>query len=97
MEDAQPDTTATSTNPAPESQSDHPGPRRRSPSTDTGTALQSSLRSKGFFWLATRPDIMGAWSQAGPMLALEPEGGNGNRKVQKSTNDASIFSHAFHF
>ncbi|MBP2475669.1 G3E family GTPase [Crossiella equi] len=30
------------------------------------------LRSKGFCWLATRPDLMGLWSQAGPNLTLDP-------------------------
>ncbi len=30
------------------------------------------LRSKGFFWLATRPDVQGLWSQAGQGVALEP-------------------------
>lgn len=25
------------------------------------------IRSKGFFWLATRPDLMGSWNQAGAM------------------------------
>ncbi len=30
------------------------------------------LRSKGFFWLATRPDIQAMWSQAGLSVALEP-------------------------
>ncbi|KIX92441.1 uncharacterized protein Z520_11916 [Fonsecaea multimorphosa CBS 102226] len=29
------------------------------------------LRSKGFFWLATRPTMHGAWSQAGNMLTME--------------------------
>jgi G3E family GTPase len=28
------------------------------------------LRSKGFFWLATRPTMFGEWSQAGVMLTL---------------------------
>lgn len=28
------------------------------------------FRSKGIFWLATRPDFQGSWSQAGAMLAL---------------------------
>ncbi|GAA6037278.1 hypothetical protein JCM8097_008659 [Rhodosporidiobolus ruineniae] len=32
------------------------------------------LRSKGFFWLATRPTMSGEWSQAGVMLTL---GGGG--------------------
>ena len=30
------------------------------------------LRSKGFFWLATRPDAQGLWSQAGLSIQLEP-------------------------
>jgi G3E family GTPase len=30
------------------------------------------LRSKGFCWVATRPDVLAVWSQAGPNLALEP-------------------------
>jgi len=32
------------------------------------------LRSKGFCWLASRPFIMGLWSQAGGSLGLEPVG-----------------------
>jgi len=30
------------------------------------------LRSKGFFWLATRPDVQALWSQAGLSVSLEP-------------------------
>ncbi|RZT86019.1 G3E family GTPase [Pseudonocardia sediminis] len=30
------------------------------------------LRSKGFCWIATRPDVVGLWSQAGPNVALDP-------------------------
>jgi G3E family GTPase len=30
------------------------------------------LRSKGFFWLATRPDIQAIWHQAGGAVTLEP-------------------------
>ncbi|MCK2236371.1 MULTISPECIES: GTP-binding protein [unclassified Crossiella] len=30
------------------------------------------LRSKGFCWLATRPEIMALWSQAGPNLTIDP-------------------------
>ena len=30
------------------------------------------MRSKGFFWLATRPDAQGLWSQAGLSIQLEP-------------------------
>ncbi|MAL66421.1 MAG: hypothetical protein CL413_04390 [Acidimicrobiaceae bacterium] len=30
------------------------------------------LRSKGFFWLATRPDVQAMWSQAGLSVMLEP-------------------------
>ncbi|KAL4863175.1 hypothetical protein BDV12DRAFT_206711 [Aspergillus spectabilis] len=32
------------------------------------------LRSKGFFWLATRPMYFGEWSQAGGMLTVGPGG-----------------------
>ncbi|KAK4947322.1 hypothetical protein LTR10_013690 [Elasticomyces elasticus] len=32
------------------------------------------LRSKGFFWLATRPSLHGEWSQAGTMLTLQGGG-----------------------
>ncbi|GLU48570.1 GTP-binding protein [Nocardiopsis ansamitocini] len=32
------------------------------------------LRSKGFFWLATRGAVSGMWSQAGPVLRFEPSG-----------------------
>lgn len=30
------------------------------------------LRSKGFCWVATRPDTLAVWSQAGPNLTIEP-------------------------
>lgn len=33
-------------------------------------AFSSVLRSKGFFWLATRPFQFGEWSQAGGMLTM---------------------------
>lgn len=32
------------------------------------------LRSKGFFWLASRQDMTGSWSQAGSSAAAEPAG-----------------------
>lgn len=32
------------------------------------------LRAKGFFWLATRPALAGAWSQAGRVLTLQAAG-----------------------
>ncbi|MVU80236.1 GTP-binding protein [Nocardia sp. ET3-3] len=34
--------------------------------------LHRLLRSKGFFWLASRPDLAAIWSQAGPNLTFEP-------------------------
>ncbi|QDQ91096.1 GTP-binding protein [Rhodococcus sp. WB9] len=30
------------------------------------------LRSKGFCWIASRPDLAAVWSQAGPNLVIEP-------------------------
>ncbi|MBT2381863.1 GTP-binding protein [Streptomyces sp. ISL-111] len=32
------------------------------------------LRSKGFFWLASRPRVTGLWSQAGSVARFEPSG-----------------------
>ncbi|WP_431872367.1 GTP-binding protein [Nocardiopsis eucommiae] len=32
------------------------------------------LRTKGFFWLASRPRMTGLWSQAGPVARFEPAG-----------------------
>ncbi|MGP3999548.1 GTP-binding protein [Streptomyces sp. 8N706] len=32
------------------------------------------LRSKGFFWLASRPQVTGLWSQAGAVARFEPSG-----------------------
>ncbi|MCC3771894.1 GTP-binding protein [Streptomyces sp. UNOC14_S4] len=32
------------------------------------------LRSKGFFWLATRPRVTGLWSQVGSVARFEPSG-----------------------
>lgn len=29
------------------------------------------VRSKGYFWLATRPELVGSWSQAGPVVCHE--------------------------
>ncbi|CAN98416.1 CobW/P47K family probable [Sorangium cellulosum So ce56] len=37
-------------------------------------AWDGVLRSKGFFWLATRMDITGAWSQAGGAASFEAAG-----------------------
>jgi G3E family GTPase len=39
-----------------------------------GRSWDGVLRSKGFFWLATRPDVQGLWSQAGLSVSLEPAG-----------------------
>lgn len=38
-----------------------------------GSAWPGVLRSKGFFWVATRPDTQAMWSQAGLSLQLEPQ------------------------
>ncbi|KAK5049393.1 hypothetical protein LTR84_004322 [Exophiala bonariae] len=54
-----------------------------SKSIDSQTALKNKtndpifrglLRSKGFIWLATRPNLHGEWSQAGTMLTLQGGG-----------------------
>ncbi len=39
-----------------------------------GSDLDSVLRSKGLFWLATRHNTIGFWSQAGEVVALEAAG-----------------------
>jgi G3E family GTPase len=37
-----------------------------------GEAWDGVLRSKGFFWIASRPDVQAMWSQAGLSVTLEP-------------------------
>jgi G3E family GTPase len=37
-----------------------------------GEAWDGVLRSKGFFWIASRPDVQAMWSQAGLSVSLEP-------------------------
>jgi G3E family GTPase len=34
--------------------------------------MRGVMRSKGFCWIASRPDIAALWSQAGPNLAIDP-------------------------
>ncbi|MFV0126652.1 GTP-binding protein [Streptomyces sp. HMX112] len=43
---------------------------------DSGT-FGRVLRSKGFFWLASRPHVTGLWSQAGAVARFEPSGAHG--------------------
>jgi G3E family GTPase len=40
----------------------------------TGPAFKGVIRSKGFVWLATRPDYAGIWSSAGVVSSLQPGG-----------------------
>lgn len=48
---------------------------------DSGTYGQV-LRSKGFFWLASRPHVTGLWSQAGAVARFEPSGARGADTTQ---------------
>jgi G3E family GTPase len=36
--------------------------------------LPGVLRAKGFFWTATRPDLVGNWAQAGQLVEVNPAG-----------------------
>lgn len=59
---------------------------------NTLTINKKILRSKGFFWLATRPEEMMVWSQAGGLFQLTP-GGNwwiDTPKNQWPDDDASL-------
>ncbi|HWU05145.1 MAG TPA: GTP-binding protein [Streptomyces sp.] len=40
------------------------------------------LRSKGFFWLSSRPNVTGLWSQAGSVARFEPSGARGAGTTQ---------------
>lgn len=40
----------------------------------TGPAFKGVIRSKGFVWLATRPEWAGVWSSAGVVSSLQPGG-----------------------
>ncbi|MEU2828887.1 GTP-binding protein [Streptomyces lavendulae] len=48
---------------------------------DSGT-FGRILRSKGFFWLASRPKVTGLWSQAGAVARFEPSGARGPDTAQ---------------
>ena len=41
---------------------------------ESDDGLDAVLRSKGFFWLASRPDDVGYWSQAGKQIVVEYAG-----------------------
>ncbi|MFD5322652.1 GTP-binding protein [Streptomyces sp. NPDC127092] len=47
-----------------------------------GGAFGRILRSKGFFWLASRPRVTGLWSQAGAVARFEPSGARGPETAQ---------------
>jgi G3E family GTPase len=51
----------------------HPGRLWRFLNADTAV-WRSVLRSKGFFWLASRPDVVGLWSHAGSSATASPAG-----------------------
>ncbi|KAH9459671.1 hypothetical protein MJO28_004676 [Puccinia striiformis f. sp. tritici] len=45
-------------------------PKKRLESKKASKTFSPLLRSKGFFWLASRPTMFGEWSQAGVMLTI---------------------------
>ncbi|OEJ93425.1 GTP-binding protein [Streptomyces thermolilacinus] len=47
-----------------------------------GGAFGRVLRSKGFFWLASRPRVTGLWSQAGSVARFEPSGARDHDTTQ---------------
>ncbi len=49
-------------------------PQRLWEAIHTDWSSANVVRSKGFFWLATRPDEAGLWSQAGALLRIEYAG-----------------------
>lgn len=49
-------------------------PKRLFDFVEGDEALETVLRSKGFFWLASRPDDIGYWSQAGRQIVVEYAG-----------------------
>ncbi|MEM7134762.1 MAG: GTP-binding protein [Chloroflexota bacterium] len=49
------------------------------------------LRSKGFFWLSSRSEYAGYWSQAGPLLTLEYAGGWSEGVTSEPDNDSELF------
>ncbi|PLW16558.1 hypothetical protein PCANC_15505 [Puccinia coronata f. sp. avenae] len=49
-------------------------PKKRLESKKASKIFAPLLRSKGFFWLATRPTMFGEWSQAGVMLTISGGG-----------------------
>jgi len=40
--------------------------------TRVDAGLPGVLRAKGFFWVASQPELMGSWSQAGQLLQVNP-------------------------
>jgi G3E family GTPase len=53
---------------------------------DSG-AFGRVLRSKGFFWLASRPNVTGVWSQAGSVARFEPSGARDPETTQGQGQD----------
>ncbi|MEZ4637370.1 MAG: GTP-binding protein [Caldilineaceae bacterium] len=52
---------------------------------ESDDGLDAVLRSKGFFWLATRPDDVGYWSQAGKQMVVEYAGSwSGDDEVEET-------------
>ena len=63
--------------------------RQRRISARVGSHWRGLMRSKGYFWLATRPMQLGNWAQAGTMLTIDCAGVIGSADEEDNNEDIS--------